>query len=85
MAGLRNCDCQANWTEYGTNCQSGRKQRKPYRGCSRSGISIWPSMEPVVARGRRFLLEPTVEAVIRRSQCPVLTVGSHLHDSADGN
>ena len=35
--------------------------------------------------GQTILLEPTVEAAIRRSQCPVLTVGSHLYDSADGN
>ena len=35
--------------------------------------------------GQTILLEPTVEAVIQRSQCPVLTVGSHLYDSADGN
>lgn len=35
--------------------------------------------------GQTILLEPTVEAAVRRSQCPVLTVGSHLYDSADGN
>jgi nucleotide-binding universal stress UspA family protein len=35
--------------------------------------------------GQTLLLEPTVEAVVRRSRCPILTVGSHLYDSADGN
>lgn len=33
--------------------------------------------------GQTVLLEPTVEEVIRRSQCPVLTMGSQLHDGAD--
>jgi len=35
--------------------------------------------------GQTLLLEPTVEAVIQRSECPVLTVGSHFYGSADGN
>ena len=34
--------------------------------------------------GQTLLLEPTVEDVIRRSKCPVLTIGSQLHDTADG-
>jgi nucleotide-binding universal stress UspA family protein len=34
--------------------------------------------------GQTLLLEPTVEEIIRRSQCPVLTIGSQLHDVADG-
>jgi nucleotide-binding universal stress UspA family protein len=34
--------------------------------------------------GQTLLLEPTVEEVIRRSECPVLTIGSHFHDTADG-
>jgi len=34
--------------------------------------------------GQTLLLEPSVEEVIRRSQCPVLTIGSQFHDRADG-
>jgi nucleotide-binding universal stress UspA family protein len=34
--------------------------------------------------GQTLLLEPTVEEVIRRSQCPVLTIGSQFHERADG-
>lgn len=34
--------------------------------------------------GQTLLLEPTVEEVIRRSECPVLTIGSHFHNSTDG-
>jgi len=34
--------------------------------------------------GQTLLLEPTVEEVIRKSQCPVLTIGSQFHDTADG-
>lgn len=35
--------------------------------------------------GQTLLLEPMVEAVIRKSQCPVLTMGSHLYSPANGN
>ena len=34
--------------------------------------------------GQTLLLEPTVEEVIRRSRCPVLTIGSQFHEMADG-
>jgi nucleotide-binding universal stress UspA family protein len=34
--------------------------------------------------GQTLLLEPTVEEVIRRSECPVLTIGSQFHEAADG-
>ena len=35
--------------------------------------------------GQTLLLEPTIEAVIQRSQCPVLTIGSHLYGPANGS
>lgn len=34
--------------------------------------------------GETILLEPTIEEVIRRSQCPVLNVGSRFHSRANG-
>ena len=34
--------------------------------------------------GQALLLEPTVEEVVRRSECPMLTIGSQFHDMADG-
>ena len=34
--------------------------------------------------GQRVLLEPTLEEVLERSECPVLTVSTQLHGSTDG-
>jgi nucleotide-binding universal stress UspA family protein len=34
--------------------------------------------------GQTLLVEPMVENVIRKSQCPVLTIGSHFRNTADG-
>lgn len=34
--------------------------------------------------GQTVLLEPTVEEVIRKSECPVLTIGSEFHGVSDG-
>ena len=36
------------------------------------------------SEGHMLLLEPTVEEAIRRSQCPLLSVGSSFHASFDG-
>jgi len=34
--------------------------------------------------GQAILLKPTLEQVTKSSRCPVLTLGSHLRESADG-
>jgi nucleotide-binding universal stress UspA family protein len=34
--------------------------------------------------GQTVLIEPTVEEVLRTSECPVLTIGSQFHGPADG-
>jgi nucleotide-binding universal stress UspA family protein len=34
--------------------------------------------------GQAVLLEPTVDEVVRRSECPVLTIGSEFHGSGEG-